>query len=62
MYLLKVNDEQLEFLFSLLDKELRSNGLTSLANVVSLHNVLTVATEKEEIDEEFERAIDNHRT
>lgn len=45
MYILTVTEEQLKSLLSLLDRELKVEGINSLAKVVELHNVLASAVE-----------------
>ena len=52
---LELSDEQLKALLVLLDKELRTSGLESLASVVDLYNLLlsarTVVDEAESVVE-----------
>ena len=43
MVTLELTDEQLKYVFMLLDHELRSGGLSALSRVVDLHNVLSSA-------------------
>lgn len=55
MVALEVNTTQLKQLISLLDVELRRTGLTSLGQIVGLHNLLIPAlavAESEEKDNE----------
>lgn len=48
MYVLELSEDQYKLLFVLLDRELKSGGLSSLGAVVDLHNLLTSARKKEE--------------
>jgi hypothetical protein len=58
MKTLSLTEEQYKFLFLLLDRELRSNGLGSLAAVVDLHNMLLMAANTKEADEKPETDTD----
>lgn len=53
MYNVKLTDEQIGDLFRVLDLDLKTNGLTSLSRVVSLHNTLLSPTpvEVEKVDQ-----------
>lgn len=51
MYNLKINEDQVRFLYELLDSELKCNGLPSLVKVVGINNaLLSMTVEELEVD------------
>lgn len=49
MFIVELNEQQYKYLFFLLDRELKAEGMNALANVVDIHNALLVAQRKEEV-------------
>ena len=62
MLSLTLTKEQLQFIFDLLDLDLKTNGLQSLIRAVDLHNVLfhakPIEPEEVKVDDFTEESVD----